>query len=381
MKFLSEVDYNGLSAVGDEAYTCINRHYLVDYPSDSEEYDIYWSGGVFYTDDNWETYKSVDIKDLGDAYEDDPSLNPYHESCNGVNTSIIHYAGNDVVLLWARWYDYSGESRTEHSRIFKSVDSGKNWAPITQDYKGSYIRDIKSKGDTVYAVGKELLLVSTVAGTTTVEDTAQFTNLYPNLDENEDDAMYIYTIVLGDDDEFFLTTSADSCWVTKDGGATFETIGNMKGAFDFYKFDNNSYIMMGSKGSIFTNDGGDTWTECDPGKYIFEIGGVYNDKFYALAKSYIFTNDIANFDLITGIPSILSKAELNVAYGTTSIDLISTDGEIELCSMYTISGKLVLQAEPNNSIFRLNNNQFQTGIYIVNSVVEGKRYVNKIAFR
>ncbi|WP_346863247.1 T9SS type A sorting domain-containing protein [uncultured Draconibacterium sp.] len=374
------IDFYGLSSVGDEAYASVNRHYLVDYPSSSDKNDIYWSGGVFYTDDNWATYKSVDIAKLGKANEDDPSANPYHEFCNGVNTSVIHYVGNNVVLLWVDWFDYTTAPKTEHSRVFKSVDAGKNWTPVTDDLGTKYVKEIQSKGDTVYIVGKETLLVSYTAGVDSIENTTEFTNLYPNLDK-DDNEMYLYTITLGSDNEFFITTSNDSCWVTKDGGITFETIGNMVGAYDFYKFDHNSYIMMGTKGSIFTNDGGETWTSCDPGKVIYEIGGVYNDKFYALATGDIFTNDIDNFELTTAIPTLLSKAELNVFYEPTAVKLVSTEGDIERCAMYSITGKLVSLTEPNSQTKKFNTSEFPTGIYIVNTIVKGKRYINKISIK
>jgi photosystem II stability/assembly factor-like uncharacterized protein len=375
------IDFRGLSAVGDEAYACVNRHYFVDYPSSSENDDIYWSGGVFYTDDNWETYESVDIKNLGNANGDDPSANPYHESCNGVNTSVIHYIGNDVVLLWARWNDFSTDTKTEHSRVFKSVDAGKNWTPITQDLGSKYINEIQSIGDSVFLAGNNTLLMSPTTGIDSIENSPVFTDLYPNLDEGEDDEMYIYTVKLESANEFYLTTSLDSCFMTTDGGSTFKTIGNISGANDFYKFDNNSFIMMGSKGSIFSNDGGETWTSCNPEEVIFEIGGVYNNKFYALANSYIFTNNIANFDLLTSSPVITSETSLNVAYASSSVNFSSTGDAIDRYAIYSVNGQLMNTAEPNSTTFKIYNSQYKTGIYIVKSQVDGKIYTNKIVLR
>uniref|UniRef100_UPI003217435D hypothetical protein n=1 Tax=uncultured Draconibacterium sp. TaxID=1573823 RepID=UPI003217435D len=374
-------DFSGLSAVDDEAYACIGRHYLMDYPSSSDKDDVYWSGGIFYTADNWTTYKSVDVAKVGKSDVEDPSVNPNHASCNGVNTSVIHYLGDDVVFLWVRWYDYSTTPKTEHSRVFKSIDAGKNWMHITEDLGNKYVQEIQSKGDTVYIVGKRVLLYSEDAGLKSVETTPTFTDLYPNLDIDEDDDMFINAIELGAENEFFLVTSKDSCFVTTDGGVTFRTIGNIAGANDFYKFDSNSYIMMGTKGAFFTNDGGETWLDCNPGKTIFEIGGIYNDKFYALGISYAYTNDISNFELLTATPTLYSNAELNVFYEPSAVKLVSTEGVIEHCALYSITGKLVSLTEPNSRIQQYKNNEFQPGIYIVNSVVKGKRYINKISIK
>lgn len=375
------IDFYGLSGVGDEAYACVNRFKLMAYPSGSDKEDVYWSGGVFYTNDNWQTYKSVDIADLGEAYASDPSANPYHIMCNGVNPSVIHYVGDDVLLLWARWNDFSGATKEEHSRVFKSIDAGKNWVPITEDLGNKYVQDIQSQGDSLYIVGNKLLLFSENAAQNVLDPLPSFTDLYPNLDQDEDDAMYINAIELGNPNEFFVVTSADSCFMTTDNGASFKTLGNMKGANDLYKFDNNSYIIMGSRGSIFTNDGGANWLDCDPGETIFEIGGVYNNKFYALARSYAFSNEINNFDLKTAIPQLYSKAELKVAYSSTAVELISSEDDIEDCSVYNINGTLLKRSMPNTRIIKLNNNEFTPGIYLVHSVIKGKPYVNKVVLR
>lgn len=375
------IDFYGLSGVGDEAYACINRHKLMDYPSSSGKEDVYWSGGLFYTNNNWQTYNSVDIAKLGDANETDPSANPYHDSCNGVNTSVVHYIGDETVLLWVLWNDYSNGNMVEHSRVFKSIDAGKNWIPITDDLGYKNVQDIQSRGDSVYIVGEEVLLFSEDAGQKSLDPAPVFTDLYPNLDSNEDDEMYITDIELGNSNEFFVTTTRDSCFMTSDNGATFQTIGNLKGAFDFYKFDNNSYIIMGVSGSIFTNDGGANWLDCDPGEMIYEIGGVYNNRLYALARSYAISNNINNFDLKTAIPQLYSKAELKVAYDSYAVKLISSEYDIEACSVYSINGTLVKKSMPNNRIFKLNNNEFTPGVYIIHSVVKGKPYVNKVILR
>lgn len=371
--FYENLDFNDLSNIGDEAYVCFNRRLFVDHPSSSELEDIFWSGGILYTDDNWETSIALDMAKLGKANPTDPAKNPNHASCNGVNTSTIHYMGNGVVLVWARWFDYSTDQKVEHSMVFKSTNN-KDWTPITDDLGNKYIQDIKSAGDTVYIAGKETLLKSVDAGAT-------FINLYPVLDEDEDDAMFINAVKLGAYNELFIVTYADSIRHSTDGGATFKVLGDVKGANDFYKFDQNSYFIMGGSGkSRFTNDGGETWQDGHPGSTIFEIGGVYNNKFYALAKGNIFTNSFNNFELLTSIQGMVTNDEISIRYKTNSIELVSSEKTIEKCSVYSITGKLVSVYEPNERSYELLRSNYNSGIYILDAVIEGKRYAKKIVF-
>ncbi len=369
-----DIDFNGLTNNGDEAYACFNRFKFVDYPSSSDNYDIYWSGGIVYTDDNWETNKFLDIAKIGKADAADVTKNPNNASCNGVNTSVVKLLDDGSLLLWARWYDFSTGAKVEHSRVFKTTDGGKNWTVITEDFEKRYVQAIAASGDTIYIAGYQILLKSVDGG-------GSFADLYPILDEGEDDKMFINSIHLGNPGEVFLTTSVDSVYRTTDGGATFETLGGVKGANDFYKFDDNSWIFMGSSGkNKFTNSTGDVWQDCYPGTTIFEIGGVYGDNFYALAKGRFFTNDIDNFDLTTSIKEIKLDNELTVLYKPFAIELVSSESEIERCKVYSITGRLISDYEPNNRSYELLRSNFQPGIYVIEVLIEGKRHTKKIVF-
>ena len=368
------IEFNDLSNVDNKAYVCIERHKFIDYPPSSDLNDVYWSGGLCFTDDNWETSKSIDIAKVGKADAEDPSKNPNHQSCNGLNPMVIELMDDGSILLGIRWFDYSTDPRSEHSRIFKSMDKGKNWASITDDYGKIIIQAMKSKGDTILFGGKETLLISENSGDT-------FTNLYPIIDEGEDDAMYFNSIYFGDANEFFLTTYGDSILMTTDGGSSFEVIADIKGANDFYKFDNNSWVTMGGSGkSKFTNTAGENWVDCHPGAVIFEIGGVYGEKFYALARGSIYTTSIEKLQLKTSIKEIKFDNELTVLYKPLAIELVSSEHEIERCKVYSITGKLISVAEPNNRTYELQRSNFQPGIYIMDSLIEGKRFTKKIVF-
>lgn len=370
-----KIDFNGLSMMGNEGYACFNRIVFVDYPTSSPHNDVYWSGGVVSTTDNWETIKSVDVANLGKANSSDPSANPNHASCNGVNTSVIEFAGNNLVFLWARWYDYSGETRAEHSRVFRSADGGKNWTAVTDDLGTKYVQAVKAKGDTVFVAGNSLLFRSVDKGVT-------FENIYPKLDKDENDAMFINSVTLGNKGEVFITTTADSVRMSTDLGETFRVLGNINGSSDFYQFDMNSYIFMGGTGkSKFTNDGGANWQECHPGAVIYEIGGVYNEKLYALAKGAFYTVATAALDLKTSVSIIPDKEGLTLMYKPESVEILSTGALIDRCEVYSVNGTLMYSAKPASSRVEFYRSNFIPGVYIVTSSVKNKIFRNKIVFK
>ena len=83
---------------------------------------------------------------------------------------------------WARWNDFSGDTKEEHSRVFKSIDAGKNWVPLTEDLGNKYVQDIQSRGDSLYIAGRQLLLFSENAAQKELDPLPPFTDLYPNVD-------------------------------------------------------------------------------------------------------------------------------------------------------------------------------------------------------
>ncbi|MFV0593308.1 MAG: hypothetical protein ACK5M7_18190 [Draconibacterium sp.] len=377
-RFYENIDFDGLSMNGNTGYASFNRFKFVDYDAGGPD-DIYWPGGIIYTSDSWNTWNFLDISKIGKAYPDDPGMNPNHAACTAVNTGLLNYSDDNVLLLYCKWLDYSS-GKTEHGRIFKTLDGGANWTVISEDLSNRIVNTIVSKGDTLYIGGNKTLLKTTNAELKTGNSILEFTNLYPMLDEGENDAMFV-NAVWADNDELFVVTMTDSCFMSTDGGATFSSLGSVKGSFDFYRFDSNSMIILGPEGkSVFTNNTTD-WIACYPGSTIFKIGGIYNNKLYGLAKGEIYSTGITALDISTYTPLIIARNELNVHYNSGSVEIISDNKEIERCILYSISGKIVSVQEPNNRICRFNTNQYQAGIYIVKSLVEGKAFSNKIIFK
>jgi len=366
--FLKEIDYNGLSSIGDTSYLCFNRIKFVDYETAN---DIYWSGGIFYTEDNWETFQSLDVSKIGSADADDPAKNPNYKDCNGVNISLVKYLGNGVVLAAVNWYDL----QDKHSGIFRSADNGSNWTMITDDFGANYVQDIEVLGDIMYIAGNKILLKSEDGGET-------FTDIYANLDEDSDDAMFINAVRLGEDNKVFIVTSTDGIYLSNDGGATFTATSSATGSNDFYQLDKNSYIFMGTTSkTMFTNDGGVNWVDCSPGATIFGIGGIYNDKLYALGKGSVYTVNISDLDISTSVKPVISNNELSILYKNASVELVSSGSNIDCCRIYSITGKLVRTTKPASASCEFFNSSFSPGIYIISSEAGGKTYMNKVVFK
>jgi len=72
---------------------------------------------------------------------------------------------------------------------------------------------------------------------------------------------------------------------------------------------------------------------------------------------------------------------LKVFYGTSALELVSAEKNIDRCMVYNISGQLVANTEPRSPNFRIEYNSFTPGIYIVAALIEGKKYTQKVIFK
>jgi photosystem II stability/assembly factor-like uncharacterized protein len=370
----ADLDFNGLRNIKDTAFASVNRFPFIDYPSSSPLPDVYWSGGLFKTTDNWNTYSSLDAALIGAAEGNDPSKNPQLGVCNGFNPQVIEYAGSNVVLVWARWYDYSAATRAEHSRVFRSADVGKTWKAVSDDFGGSnYVIDMKFNGNTGYVAGNKILLKSTDKGLT-------FTDIYPALKSAAGGDQFINAITLRPGNELFLT-STTAVLRSVDGGTTFTKLPVATGGNDLFAFNNTSWMVLGTTSkSSYTSDSGTTWLPSSPGATIYECGGVWNDYFYALGQGKYYRMPVADLKL-TSSSMVLKPGELSIRYKPLSVELVSSDQVISRCQVYSIAGQLITDIVPQTNQVELLNQQFKPGIYLVKSQAGNKTFVNKIIFR
>lgn len=373
-----EFDFNSISSNTNSGYATVRRYRIADLSHIDSVNNYYMEGLLLKTADNWETQTLLNATTIGEKEGNDPTKNPQLDGCWGLNPFIVECVDANTAYLFANWYEEitTGTQKTA-ARVFKTNDGGASWAAITADFGSSYITSIKFSNDTGYIAGNRVLQKTEDGGAT-------ITDLYPNLVEanNGDERIYIQSIHMANNNEIYIPTTSDGVFYTIDGGLTFSKLDGIAGTSDIIKLDDNSFLCMGTTSkSKFTNDAGETWQNASAGIVAYSIGQILNDTLYVLGRGITLKIALTDLNLKTAIPAFYTKNELKVAYTPTSINLISTDGDIDQCSIYTINGKLLRYAAPNNSIFKLNNNEFNPGIYIVNTFVNGKRYVNKIAFR
>ena len=369
-----DLEFPALRNVKDTAYATVNRYYLADYPSTSTQFDIYFSGGILKTTDNWNTYTSIDAALVGSAEGTDPSKNPQLAICNGFNPSVMEYLGNNILLVWGRWYDVSGAAKVEHNRVFRSADGGKSWKAVSDDFGGVYVMDIKFNGNTGYVAGNKILLKSTDKGLT-------FTDIYPTLKTVAGTDQFINAITLGADNEFFLTTTTAN-FKTVDGGATFTKIPTITGGNDYYKFNQKSFMVLGTTSkSFFTNNDGANWQACSTGATIYEIGGVWNETLYALGQGKVYKLPVSGLALSAMANKNTLKGELGVYYNPEGVELSYFGKNIERCTVYSITGQIMSDLQPFAAKVRLYNNDFSTGVYFVRCIAEGKELSGKIVIR
>ncbi|NOR76692.1 MAG: T9SS type A sorting domain-containing protein [Draconibacterium sp.] len=371
-----EFDFNDISANDANAFSVVRLFQIADLSEIDSVNNLYMEGLILKTTDNWATYSLIDASKIGENEGDDVTKNPQLENCWGLNPYTIECVDANTAYLYAKWYeDFTTGEKEDRGRVFKTTDGGDSWNSITKDFEGSYISGIKFIGDTGYIAGNKILLKTTDGGNT-------FTDLYPTMvAANSDSSIYLKDVIAINTKEFYIPTTSDGVFITTDGGDSFSKFDGVSGTSDFYKFDQNSFLCMGTTSkSLFTNDGGATWQNASVGTTVYSIGEVLNDSLYTLSKGKIFKIALTDLQLTTSIKEIKLDDELSVRYKPATIELVSTKHEIERCKVYSITGRLISVSEPNNITYELQRSNFQPGIYIIDALIEGKRHTKKIIF-
>lgn len=371
-----EFDFQSLSAKGANAFVTIRRFKMADFANSDTVNDLYMDGLILSTTDNWENTALLDISKIGINDGTDVTMNPQNDGCYGLNPYYVYNENADVAYLYANWYErVLTDVQDDHGRVFKTTNGGDSWTSITKDFEGSYVTGIYFEGDTGYITGNKILLKTTDGGAT-------FVDLYPTLAAaNNDSSIYLQGVRVINSKEFYIPTTSDGVFASTDGGTTFSKFEGVAGTSDVFKFDANSFICMGTESkSYFTNDYWATLQKPNAGKTVYSIGGVMNDLLIVLTKGSLLKQSLANLDLKTSTREIVLENELNVLYKPSFIELVSTENNIEICAVYSITGKLMSMEEPNNRVHPLYRSKYPTGIYLVKTTVNGKIFTNKVVF-
>ena len=272
-------------------YACARDEKVID---NSGEQDVRAHGLLLKTTDNGVSWTVTDVSAVGTG--EDPELNPNAPGCFALHFHSVEVIDDNTAVIGVEWYEYevSTGDRLDHANAFKTVDGGVSWTAITDN--GRYPLAIEVADSSIYFGGKNHLL-KTVAGSDVVTD------IYPNLIAvvvPEDSTVSVSDITIVSETEIYVTTSVDGIFKTVDRGVTFTMLdGVSSGSNDMYKVNDSTLVILGttSKSKVST-DYGATWADCNPGATCYEIGGVFNDSLYGLAKSKILK--IAVTDLING---------------------------------------------------------------------------------
>ena len=370
-----QYDFRSVSSSGNAGYTTTRHYKLIDYSSGE---DYFLSGLIFKTEDAWKTWKVLNNKNVGKDTPTDASRYPLMAGCYGMDNYTIECVDAKTAYMYVDWSDSISVPKieTKHSRVFKTSDGGDLWTAVTKDFGSSIVMSIKFSGETGYIAGNKILLKTVDGGKT-------FTDLYPKLTVGTDSSLIVSSVAMRSNNEVFFSTSNNKgIFYTADGGNTFSKLNGVSGGLDFVALDKNSFIAVGSSNANkFSNDGGITWKASNLGVAIYAAGKVLNDSLYVLGKSNVYKIAIADLDLKTFVPDVKAPNPLKVLYGTSALKLVSTNGDIDRCLVYNISGQLVAITEPKSTTCSFEYNSLAPGVYIVSTLIKGKKYTQKVIFK
>jgi len=368
-------DFRSVSSSGNAGYVTTRWIRLIDYPSGE---DYFLNGLIFKTEDAWKTWKVLNTKNVGKDTNNDASKYPTLKGCYAMDNYTIECVDVKTAYIYVGWSDTISVPKTvtKHSRVFKTIDGGDLWTSVTKDFGSAMVTSIKFSGETGYLAGNKILLKTIDGGKT-------FTDLYSKITIGTDSNLVLSSITMHSNDEvYFQTSNNKGTFVTRDGANTFSRLNGVNGGFDFVVLDNNSLMSVGSSTSNkFTNDDGTSWKDCKLGVPIFAAGKVLNDSLYVLGKSNVYKVAVSELDIKTFIADMNSPNPLKIFYGTTALDLVSSEKNIDRCLVYSVSGQLVAITEPRAQKCRIEYNSFTPGIYIVAALIEGKKYTQKVIFK
>jgi len=376
------IDFTDVITNDSVSYLTARRVKWIDFPSDSSQLDTYFPGPTFISYDNFTTWSLLDATAFGAATPDDVSQNPFNASCDGFDPYTISCVTDSIVFVWAQWYDFANgiENKTDHSRIFKSVDNGSSWTVISDDFGSKFIKAIHfTDPDNGYIAGNSMLFKTTDGGTT-LED------LYPEIDPDGSLAAFFNSLAYYGPDEIYLPSTNDGVWKVTEGGTNFSTLNTLVGSTDLMKVNDTVLIVLGSKDKSFVSkDSGETWEACSPGVSIWAIGGVVRDTIFALTKGDIYKLAIGELTYVEpdepdGITNVLKDNSIKVLNRQNEIEIMSTDKEIEMCALYSISGQMLESNKPMSTSCIFDKTAYQQGLYIVTVTTDSKTSTYKVIF-
>ncbi len=302
-----DFDYQDISFSGDTAFAVAMTNFKV---IERTSNDLYAASPILKTTDGGNTWNQVTISAVSDGTTD--SLNITLDGNYKVKFMAVECIDASTAYVAAQWTDFENNT---HSTVYKTIDGGENWSPLIGDQENHYIVSMIEFKNNLYVAGNKILFKINIS-------TDNVTNLYPIVDEEEDDAMYFWYTTVYNNSELIFPTTADSIWVTNDEGTSFYALPNIKSGYNVYKHDDSTIVVVGSSTkTVATTDTGTTWASCSAGTSLWNAG-VINDSLIGLAKNSVFKmalSDIENGNF--------SWTEQEVESGNGNFKSIASCGE------------------------------------------------------
>lgn len=329
--------------------------------------DVYTSGFLFTTTDNWATFNVLNEKNVGAQYSE-KSKNPNAAGCFGQDYFTSACVDANTYYTFVQWFDTTGiadyKDKETYGRVFKTTDAGATWTAITEDLGNLFIYDIKVENDTVYIAGNKTLLKSTDGGAT-------FENKSDKLTATGATDPFLWDIAI-DANMLYLPTTNDGILISNDYGKTFTAHTGVSGANTFIALDNNSWMTLGSVAKCYyTNDAGAKWEGCYPGAVVFG-STILNNNIVALCKSKIYKLDIETLDANTATSideNDAADSNIKVWQANEMLNVEATE-VITMVNIYNVNGQLVKQSAANANNAQVEVSTLTNGIYIVNVITE-----------
>ncbi len=307
-------------AVNETAFKAIDRKV--------NDNDLYADAIILKTIDGGATWNLIENANIGGNSVD--TKNYSLQGNYAKKLYVIECINENVAYMAAYWKDYA--NRDAHSNVFKTTDGGENWEPLLDDLEGNSISSMVVFKGHIYVSGNKTLFKINIS-------TDVVTDLYPVVDEDEDDKMYFWHTSIYNNTELIFPTTSDGIWVTADEGATFQALPNITKGYKVYKHNNNTYVVGGSNTATkYTRDGGTNWSDCPAGESLWN-GDVIDGQLVGLGKNAIYKMAISDIEAGTftwqktevanangNLKSICKANDIIFLSGMGGTLLASTDG-------------------------------------------------------
>ncbi len=295
-------------------------------------------GVILKTNNNWETYVTITSANFNII-----------ENIVVFECKAIRAIDNLTALAYIDW---AGEDDVNKRQIFKTIDGGSSWEPVTEAYS-DHLQDICHFNSTIVVGGNGHLLLSEDNGET-------FTEIIDHMD----DAYTVFSIKMRSESQWYLVTTSKGIFYTEDKGETF-TMVEQGGANDIAVFNTNQILTIGtSSKTSYSSDAGTNWTVASPGATLWNAQGIWNDTLYTTTKGGFYKIALADLGVAVGVEDHYEDIPVELAYTSYGIQL-STQSNIQQYRLVDMSGRTVVNTTMNGNSLLIQNNAYQTGIYVL----------------